>query len=504
MRLKKYLSATFAVVIVLFFCAAVQAGKLVIEEWAGRYNGPGNGEDWARAIAIDDSNNICVTGYSDGNGTGKDYATIKYGPDSNVPLWVARYDGPASGDDEARAVATDKSGNVYVTGKSYSVETHYDCTTIKYSSDSNEPLWVARYDGPGYSEDYAVDIAMDDYNNIYITGYSGPVGSDWDYVTIKYGPDSNEPLWVARYDGGVFDDAARAIAVDSNLGSVYVTGYSEDWGADEDCVTIKYNTDSNQPVWVARYDGPVTDSEDQPRAIAIDDFGNVYIAGYADDTDAAAPNYVTIKYAPDSNIPLWVATYDGPGNWWDEAFDIAVDNLGDVYVTGRSTSSDGDFDYATVKYNSDGNELWVAWYDGQLVSSHDEAWAIAVDDSRNVYVTGCGRQSATDYDYTTIKYGPDSNEPVWVATYNGTGGYPREDSAHAIALDGSGNIYVTGKSDGSGTGKDYATVKYSQPVCTSPVDGDVNNDCEVDFKDFAIIALNWLECNLDPPSACWD
>ena len=99
--------------------------------WVRRYNGPGNSSDEAFAIAVDDTNNVYVTGVSLGNGTGGDYATIKYYPEGDI-AWVIRYNGPGNGDDCPNALAIDDSGNVYVTGSNIVSGTVADYATIKY------------------------------------------------------------------------------------------------------------------------------------------------------------------------------------------------------------------------------------------------------------------------------------------------------------------------------------------------------------------------------------
>ena len=83
--------------------------------WTNRYNGPGNGSDVAKAIAVDSSGNVFVTGYATGSGSGSDYATIKYSG-AGVPLWTNRYD-VLGHDDKANAIAVDGTGNVFVTGE---------------------------------------------------------------------------------------------------------------------------------------------------------------------------------------------------------------------------------------------------------------------------------------------------------------------------------------------------------------------------------------------------
>jgi uncharacterized delta-60 repeat protein len=477
----------------------------IIQEWVARYNGPpGNSEDVAHALAIDSNDNIYVTGYSRRSGIGRDYATIKYRPDSNEPVWVARYNGPGNNEDVAYAIAIDSNDNIYVTGYSQGSATAWDYATIKYRPDSNEPVWVARYNGPGNNEDVAYALAMDSNDNIYVTGKS--YGSDpdayRDYATIKYGPDSNEPVWVARYNGpGSGRDVAYVIAIDSN-DNIYVTGHSQGSATAWDYATIKYGPDSNEPIWVARYDG--TANEDVAYAIAIDSKDNIYVAGYSYGSGTWR-DYATIKYGPDSNEPIWVARYDGTATAnEDEARAIAIDANDDIYVTGYSYGSGTWWDYATIKYGPDSNEpVWVARYSGPGGET-DVADALAIDSNGNIYVTGTSYGSGTGRDYATIKYGPDSNEPVWVARYSGTAN-DDDNEAYGIAIDSNNNVYVTGYSESPATGDDYTTVKYARGyTCAIEIPSDYNQDCIVDFADLEIIIDHWLECNLDPPEACFE
>ena len=376
--------------IVMFLFASTLAAQ-VTEEWVARYDGPASYRDIAYAMAIDDAGNVYVTGESDGSETYQDYATIKYNS-SGTEQWVARYDGPASGNDGACAIGIDGAGNVYVTGSSEGSGTRSDYATVKYSPSGTEQ-WVARYDGPTSYEDEARAMAIDGAGNVYVTGQSACSETGWDYATVKYNTSGTEQ-WVARYDAAINYDAACAIATDG-AGNVYVTGRSVCSETYWDYATVKYNTSGTEQ-WVARYDA--ASSYDVVYAIAIDDAGNVYVTGRSEDS-GTYQDYATVKYNS-SGTEQWVARYDAAIDW-DKAFAIAVDGAGNVYVTGESGCSETGYNYATVKYSSSGAEQWVARYDGPR-SGEDLAYAIAVDGAGNVYVTG--RSSWPNSDYATIKY----------------------------------------------------------------------------------------------------
>lgn len=419
------------------------------QEWAERYNGLRNSTDIASSIAIDSSDNVYVTGSSVGNGSGYDFTTIKYNP-AGDSLWVVRFNGAANENDFAYAIAVDKSGNIYVTGSSVNIALNTEIITIKYNT-SGVQQWVASYSGPG-SYDYGSSIALDDSGNVFLTGQSRGNGTGNDYVTIKYNS-SGDSIWVARYSGpGDFPDYPSDIALDVN-GNVYVTGRSFGGGLYYDYATVKYNSSGNE-VWVAKYDGP-DNADDQANSLAVDGNGNVYVTGVSFNS-LTYDDYVTIKYNSSGNS-VWVRSYNGPGNSEDAAYSIALDLLGNIYVTGKSYGNGTSGDYATIKYNSSGDSLWLARYNG-TGNYNDEPASLVLDAFGNVYVTGFSYGIGTDYDYASVKYNS-SGDSLWVGRYNGLGN--NNDYAKAIAVNRAGNIYITGSSDGSGTYSDYATVKYS-------------------------------------------
>jgi alpha-tubulin suppressor-like RCC1 family protein len=146
-------------------------------------------------------------------------------------------------------------------------------------------------------------------------------------------------------------------------------------------------------------------------------------------------DYATIKYNS-SGDSVWVKRYNSLGNSYDGANSIAVDTSGNVYVTGYNTVSGIQYDYATIKYNSSGDSVWVKRYNG-LGNSYDGANSIAVDTSGNVYVTGYNTVSGIQYDYATLKYNS-SGDSLWVKRYKGP--VNSSNDAFSIALDGSGNV----------------------------------------------------------------
>jgi hypothetical protein len=257
--------------------------------------------------------------------------------------------------------------------------------------------------------------------------------------------------WIKRYPDTTnsFYASSYALALDDS-NNAYITGNasspSSSWNS---YCTIKYNSMGNVQ-WISNFYGP-SEGGRVAYAIALDDLKNVYVTGYSYEIGHYF-DYCTVKYNS-NGIQQWVQYYDGASHGIDQAQKIAVDKAGNIYVTGFSALYTGwSLQNTTIKYSSDGREIWVQRYgnpDGTTYSN-----GILIDDSCNVYITG-----ANNYSAVTIKY-DSAGVQQWVQTYignvNGT-------AANAIASDKFGNIYITGTSKWVGTNEhsDYFTIKYS-------------------------------------------
>ena len=446
-----------AIVIAVFLLANTMGqAQPGVSIWTNRYNGPGNHADQSTDVAVDSGGNVIVTGgsRSAGGSSSEDYATIKYSI-TGTSLWTRRYNGPGNNIDTPIAVAADVSGNVFVTGWSIGSSSANDYATIAYSS-AGVPLWTNRYNGPGNSEDYAVAVVVDGTANVIVTGYSVGNGTGNDIVTIKYS-NLGVGLWTNRYDGGNTYDRAQAIAADGS-GNVFVAGYSTITGSSDNYLTIAYSS-SGLPMWTNHYDGPrkeIFDTAiDQARAVAVDGGGNIFVTGSS--RSGGAQDFATIKYSP-AGLPLWTNRFTGPVNADDSANALAVDSNGNVFVTGSSWNINSSSDYATVAYSNMGVALWTNLFNGPA-NAGDAATDVAVDGSGNVFVTGTSRGSNNTYDYATIAYS-NGGTPLWTNYYNGGG----DDERTKLAVDSVGNVLITGTSFGNPTITDYLTIKYGPTV----------------------------------------
>lgn len=372
------------------------AGTLL---WAHKFPVPGNVgvPDLANAVGSDAAGNVYVAGRTQGSFAGEthaggttDIALLKYDPAGNL-VW-ARLLG-SLGEDVARGIAVDAAGNAVVVGEStgqlpLQPPVVGELFIAKYDTDGNR-LWLHQWGsgGDGANRDSGRGVALDAAGNAYMTGYmprayAGTTsGGSGDGFVAKYDANGNQ-VWFSRIRG-LGPDEANAIAVTNDGGTIYVTGRTN---SDFDLADFPLQSGlcCGQPdAFIARLDGTGaiqwihnltslaldggTRFLDIATSVATDSTGSIaFIAGY---TDGVMPG-TTAKGARD----LFVARYEGDGtrgwlqqygasppstasgsnNLWDQAFGIARNAAGDLFVVGDTVGT-----WGTANPNTDRTDWFV-------------------------------------------------------------------------------------------------------------------------------------------------
>lgn len=369
-------------------------GSLV---WSQSYGTPGN--DMVHAMVIDGNDNVYVTGEAEDPASGRNFVTVKTDSSGQVQ-WTSVYDGPMHSDDIGLSIALDHNGNVYVSGVSYEQGTVKD-VLVKYNNNGNQ-LWVS-----SGTDRAGLKVKTDSMNNVYVLAGFGPRGEGYipsqpvlqpqnRIAVVKYN-DAGTELWRKYSDPFASSDFPSDMIV-SPSGEVCVTGAS---GAN--CITLKYDTYGS-----LRWKKIYSPAGGMGNSIAQGTNGEIMVAA----TTAVVPmnyDYTVLSYDSSGSLQ-WDARYDGPVQKDDILSTIISDSEGNVYVTGTSTVQGppnpwvpGNRDYATVKYSRSGIQQWIELYEGPG-NFFDEAVSLAIDDEGSIYVTGSsqGLQSVTGC--ATVKY----------------------------------------------------------------------------------------------------
>lgn len=316
-------------------------------------------------------------------------------------------------------------------------------------ADEPQINWVARYHGVGNAND-PTDFKVDSQGNVYVTGFSGGLEILAECATVKYSPAGQE-LWARRFSQGGWG-GGDALAVD-RFGNVYVAGWVA--GHDHSCLTLKYDAAGVEQWAAVQADSGYASGG---MAVAVDKNGNVFVVRESDVPGQAGYYYDTLKYNPTGQLQWIKLNLNFKTNSYWEG--LAVDEGGNAIVTSWADFGGGNNDdFTTIKFNSKGSRKWQARYKGLKKASYDDPLALALAPQGKIIVTGwSGVLPNTVTDYATVKYGSGGGKS-WVRRYHGPG--PGRDTPYAVTADAKGNIYVTGGSQGVGTELDYCTIKYS-------------------------------------------
>jgi hypothetical protein len=457
--------------------------------------------DQGNGVAVDGSGNVVVIGtilgtvnfgggYRTGGGS-QDIFVAKFSGSDGSHLWSDAF---GSANNEAgNAVAVDGSGNVVATGYFLSTMSFggtnlvnaggTDIFLVKLGGTNDlSQLWSDRAGSTSTDDGYAV--AVDGSGNVVVTGlFQGTMSfpgtsslfsnGGYDIFLAKFSGVDGSLLW-SKHFGGTSDDAGRAVAFDSN-GNVLLTGAfrnTANFGGSDlisaspnigDIFVAKFDPNGNH-LWSKRYGSTGVDAG---RAIAADSSGNVVVAGFFSGTvdfgggnriSAGGEDIFLAKFSGIDGSHIWSQRFGSTLD--DEGASIALDSSGNAVVTGffqgtvnfggGNRTGGGNQDIFLAKFSSvDGSHLWSKGFGG---TAADQSFGVALDGTGNAVVTGVfqntvdfgggggGLTSAGSYDMFVAKYLGSDGSHVWSKRFGSTG----DDEGRAVAVDGSGNVVVTG------------------------------------------------------------
>jgi len=326
------------------------------------------------------------------------------------------------------------------------------CGVIPFAGAQGALLWQRIFDDANHRDDVGNCVAIDSQNNVIIAGGAEGGGHGDDFYLIKYNPQGTK-LWEHRVSGnGTGTDEILALGVDAS-NNVYVTGPTFSSASGYDYLTIKYSPSGSQ-LWSKRYNGP-GNGFDVPYALAVGKDGSVTVSGTSLGRAATGYDWATLRYDSNGN-QLWVRRFAGAGANDDELYGLALNSSDEPVIVGSSASSGGStgFDFGVLQYDTAGNQMWFKTYRAPG-PGFGGAYAVAVDKNDNVVLTGTAEYSSTGFDAVTIKYDPAGHQQ-WLKRLALTG----DGGGVAIGTDANGNVFVGGYDSGTGNGYNYLILKY--------------------------------------------
>ena len=255
-------------------------------------------------------------------------------------------------------------------------------------------------------------------------------------------------LWLRTFDG-----STHAIDFPNRLGvdsagNVYVTGLTYGRISDRDLVVLAYDP-SGALLWKRIFDHGLSDG---PRDMVVDSAGTVYLTGWSR-SHASGMDILTLAYDASGNL-LWERHVDGPGGGDDFGMALELDRTGRLVVTGSVGVTGSGSAFATTCYDLAGKVLWSRLYDP---STGDDAPSdLALDGQGNVFVTGSCEEfaGAARFRGVTVAYDASGNQR-WVRRHGVSspvtaGSFIAADASGDLVLAGSGRGLRTLKLDGGG------------------------------------------------------
>ncbi len=366
-------------------------------EWEDVVGGTAFVQESGHAIATDDAGNAYAAGYILHTVGDAQVWVRKYDP-AGAEVFTRTFDPSTGFDDRGYGIDVDSGGNIVVVGDAANGAADSDIWIAKLDPEGAE-LWSTTVPGPVAGADAANDVVVDSADNIVVVGYLRVGNGDNDMWIAKLDPAGTQ-LWSHTIAGpDILDDRAEGVDVDAE-DNVIVAGFVSNEGFNRDVWLRKYDPDGTE-LWTTVYDSILSGSE-SGFDVAVAPDGAIGVAGTTPIN--AVNDDIWLGRFDENGELVWMKDFGGPAVESDAALGLAADSQSAFIVVGYKAVSDIDTDIWLRKWDAGGNVVWTQNVVG-TGADRDEAHAAAVDGDDNIFVTG------------EIRNRMNNNGDIWVAKF---------------------------------------------------------------------------------------
>jgi len=366
------------------------------EEWNATWGS--SGDDYCYSMAISKDGSIYLTGFVPNGKYGQKYLVlVKYYP-NGTKEWNTSWGGP--GNDRGRSVIVGPDGAIYVGGWTDSYGSgSSDFVILKFYSNGTL-VWNNTWGSPMIDFGFSIAISLD--GAIYMTGWTNYGAGVYDIPLVMSYPNGTK-AWNVTW-GGTNSDGAHKLKIGPD-GSIYIVGFTLSFGPSNNNIALLKFSMNGTLIWNITWGG---DNYDYGTDLIIANNGNIYVVGYSDSYGAGNNDIVILKFLSDGT-KVWNITWGGPD--LDNGYGIAKDNLGNLFITGKTKSyGAGDYDVAILKVNPNGVLLWNETWGTAL---EDEGHELKLLNDKILYICGTiNKSTPMGNDFLLIKF----KNKVFIAT----------------------------------------------------------------------------------------
>jgi len=326
---------------------------------------------------------------------------------------------------------------------------------FKLNGMTGEVLWSQHYASPEGVNEAALDMALDSSNNVFVTGRAQIGSQSEEALAIKLDTGSGNIQWIKTFGGSeATNDVSWKIVIGSDDNPV-ISGFVVEAGDIANYFTRKIDNSNGNMIWEKR--GPQAQNNITSCGTWLSLMENDDVVMCQRVFGSNGYDIFLARFAGEDGSTIWTQTFDNPTHSGDDPHDMICDADGNLVVVGVQDIS-WNYNFMVVKFNGEtGDLIWNASYDGPP-GWYDVASSVARGPGGSIVVTGLSDGTGTGWDWATVGFDGSDGSQLWEIRFDGP--TSQSDEPNCVIANDAGEVFVTGYGYGQDSNKDMFTVYY--------------------------------------------